>query len=336
MIACESKERYLVRRPRIQTGDCQNKRTGSERAMQIGMIGLGRMGGNMAKRLLRAGHQVVAYDRNEAAAREVMEEGGASAASVQDLAGQLRKPRAAWLMLPAGEITESTFRELLSLFEAGDSIVDGGNANYKDSIRRAETAKESGIHFLDAGTSGGVWGLQEGYSMMVGGEPQAYDRLRTVFESLAPAPDRGVGRVGPPGAGHFVKMVHNGIEYGMMQAIAEGFEIMEGKPELVESLGEVAEIWRHGSVVRSWLMDLAAAALDEDARLEQLDSYVEDSGEGRWTVLESIDLSVPAPVITSALQARFRSRQENPFGGRMLAALRKQFGGHAVRTREDA
>jgi 6-phosphogluconate dehydrogenase len=237
-------------------------------------------------------------------------------------------------MLPSGDVTEAGVDELLGLLSPGDTIIDGGNSNYKDSIRRSENAAGHGVDFLDAGTSGGIWGLQEGYALMVGGDKAAYERLESIFQSLAPAADRGVGRVGPSGAGHFTKMIHNGIEYGMMQAYAEGFEILAAKSELAEDLEQISKIWQHGSVVRSWLLDLAVAALEEDGDLSALTSYVDDSGEGRWTVQESIDLGVPAPVITASLQARFRSRQANPFGGRMLAALRNQFGGHAVHKAE--
>jgi 6-phosphogluconate dehydrogenase len=243
---------------------------------------------------------------------------------------QLNAPRAVWIMLPSGDITEAGIDELLGLMSPGDTIIDGGNSNYKDSIRRSEKAIRYGVDFLDAGTSGGIWGLQEGYALMVGGNKAAYERLEPIFQSLAPAADRGVGRVGPSGAGHFTKMIHNGIEYGMMQAYAEGFEILAAKSELAEDLEQISKIWQHGSVVRSWLLDLAVAALEEDGDLSSLTSHVDDSGEGRWTVQESVDLGVPAPVITASLQARFRSRQANPFGGRMLAALRNQFGGHAV------
>ena len=302
--------------------------------MQLGMIGLGRMGGSMAQRLLESGHHVVAYDRDMAAVQTAAGHGAIAAEGPADLVSRLDAPRAVWIMLPAGDVTEAGVDELLGLLSPGDAIIDGGNANYKDSIRRAEKSAGHGIDFLDAGTSGGIWGLQEGYALMVGGDKAAYERLEPIFQSLAPAADRGVGRVGPSGAGHFVKMIHNGIEYGMMQAYAEGFEIMAARPDLAENLEQISKIWQHGSVVRSWLLDLAVAALEEDGDLSALTSYVDDSGEGRWTVQESIDLGVPAPVITASLQARFRSRQENPFGGRMLAALRNQFGGHAVRKAE--
>ena len=298
--------------------------------MQLGMIGLGRMGGNMAQRLLQSGHQVVAYDRDDGAVQATVGHGATPAASPTDLVSQLNAPRAVWIMLPSGDITEAGIDELLGLMSPGDTIIDGGNSNYKDSIRRSEKAIRYGVDFLDAGTSGGIWGLQEGYALMVGGNKAAYERLEPIFQSLAPGADRGVGRVGPSGAGHFTKMIHNGIEYGMMQAYAEGFEILAAKSELAEDLEQISKIWQHGSVVRSWLLDLAVAALEEDGDLSSLTSHVDDSGEGRWTVQESVDLGVPAPVITASLQARFRSRQANPFGGRMLAALRNQFGGHAV------
>ena len=302
--------------------------------MQLGMIGLGRMGGSMAQRLLQSGHDVVAYDRDRAAVETAAGHGATTADGPADLVSRLDAPRAVWIMLPAGDITEAGVDELLGLLSPGDTIIDGGNANYKDSIRRAEKSSGRGIDYLDAGTSGGIWGLKEGYSLMVGGDKAAYERLEPIFQSLAPAADRGVGRVGPSGAGHFTKMIHNGIEYGMMQAFAEGFEIMAARPDLAEDLEQISKIWQHGSVVRSWLLDLTVAALEEDGDLSALTSYVDDSGEGRWTVQESIDLGVPAPVITASLQARFRSRQDNPFGGRLLAALRNQFGGHAVRKAE--
>jgi len=237
-------------------------------------------------------------------------------------------------MVPAGQPTEDTIDALAPLLSPGDAILDGGNANYKDSMRRGEKLAGQGIDFIDVGTSGGIWGLTEGYSLMVGGDEAAVKCLEPIFHTLAPAPDKGYSRVGPSGAGHFTKMVHNGVEYGLMQAYAEGFELMAAKEEFGLDLPAIAQTWRHGSVVRSWLLDLAADALKEDPKLESLDSYVDDSGEGRWTVDESVELAVPIPVITLALQARFRSRQEQPFGGRLLAALRNQFGGHAVRKSE--
>ena len=300
--------------------------------MEIGMIGLGRMGGNMVQRLLIGGHRVVTYDRSEEAVAASQSQGAAGASSLEDLAACLAPPRAVWVMVPAGQPTEDTIDSLAPFLTTGDSVLDGGNANYKDSIRRGEKLRGLGIDFLDVGTSGGVWGLSEGYSLMIGGDEAAYRRLEPIFRTLAPGEDKGFSHVGPCGAGHFVKMVHNGIEYGMMQAYAEGFEIMEAKKEFGLDLGKIAETWRYGSVVRSWLLDLAAAALEEDPDLSGLQAHVDDSGEGRWTVQESVDLAVPAPVITLALQQRFRSRQDQPFGGRMLAALRNQFGGHAVKS----
>ena len=302
--------------------------------MDIGMIGLGRMGGDMARRLMRGGHRVVVYDSQPQAVQALVDEGADGASSIEELAGQLPSPRVAWVMVPSGEPTESTIDALADALSPEDVIIDGGNSNYKDSVRRAASLAERGLFFMDAGTSGGIWGLEEGYSIMVGGDPEVFRRLEPVFQTLAPGSDRGYGRVGPAGSGHFVKMVHNGIEYGLMQAYAEGFELMRAKEEFGLDLAQIAGIWRHGSVVRSWLLDLTAAALDEDPALETIQAYVEDSGEGRWTVQESVDLNVPTPVISLALQARFRSRQEQPFGARLLAAMRNQFGGHAVRKAE--
>ena len=299
--------------------------------MQLGIVGLGRMGGNMAQRLLRGGHDLVVYDPNPQAVEAQTGAGAVGAASLGELAAKLDAPRAVWSMVPSGDATEATIAALADELEPGDVIIDGGNANYRDTIRRAGTLAERGIALLDAGTSGGVWGLAEGYSLMIGGDRGAVERLEPIFQTLAPGPDRGYGHVGGSGAGHFVKMVHNGIEYGMMQAYAEGFELMAAKEEMGLDLSQIAEIWRYGSVVRSWLLDLTAAALEEDPDLAGLESYVEDSGEGRWTLQESIDLAVPIPVIALSLQARFRSRQESPLGPRLLAAMRNQFGGHAVR-----
>ena len=298
--------------------------------MEIGMVGLGRMGGNMATRLLRGKHRVVVFDPREEAVQGLEGEGAAGARSLQELVQKLTPPRAVWVMVPAGEVTESTVGSLAGLLSPGDTVIDGGNANFKDSIRRAQGLKEDGILFLDAGTSGGIWGLTEGYSLMVGGDAEAFNRLAPIFQTLAPAPDRGCGRVGEAGTGHFVKMVHNAVEYGLMQAYAEGFEILQAKKEMGLDLAQIAEIWRYGSVVRSWLLDLAAEELRADPGLESISGYVEDSGEGRWAVAEAIDLNVPAPVITLSLQQRLRSRQEGPFSDRMLAALRRAFGGHAV------
>ena len=302
--------------------------------MEIGMIGLGRMGGNMVQRLLNGGHRVVTYDRSAEAVVASQSQGAIGVSSIEELVKNLTAPKAVWVMLPIGQPTEDTINSLIPLLSAGDTVLDGGNANYKDSMRRAEKLAEHGIDFMDVGTSGGIWGLVEGYALMIGGKEDVFQRLEPIFQTLAPSKDQGLSHVGPAGAGHFVKMVHNGVEYGLMQAYAEGFEIMEAKKEFDLDLGQIAEGWRYGSVVRSWLLDLAAAALVEDPKLESLEAYVEDSGEGRWTVQESIDLAVPAPVITASVQARFRSRQEGPFGAKMLAALRNQFGGHAVRRTE--
>tara|TARA_B100000949_G_C14233897_1_gene430198 strand:- start:355 stop:1263 length:909 start_codon:yes stop_codon:yes gene_type:complete len=302
--------------------------------MEIGMIGLGRMGGNMVQRLLNGGHRVVTYDRSAEAVVASQSQGAIGVSSIEELVKNLTAPKAVWVMLPIGQPTEDTINSLIPLLSAGDTVLDGGNANYKDSMRRAEKLAEHGIDFMDVGTSGGIWGLVEGYALMIGGKKEVFQRLEPIFQTLAPSKDQGLSHVGPAGAGHFVKMVHNGVEYGLMQAYAEGFEIMEAKKEFDLDLGQIAEGWRYGSVVRSWLLDLAAAALVEDPKLESLEAYVEDSGEGRWTVQESIDLAVPAPVITASVQARFRSRQEGPFGAKMLAALRNQFGGHAVRRTE--
>jgi 6-phosphogluconate dehydrogenase len=302
--------------------------------MRIGMIGLGKMGANMTTRLLRGGHAVVAFDHHADAVARAAQAGATPADSLDALVAALGEggaPRAAWVMVPAGDPTEGTVRELAARLAPGDVIVDGGNSNYKDSARRAAELRGRGIHFVDVGTSGGVWGLAEGYSLMVGGDPAAVERLRPVLETLAPAPDRGWGHVGPSGSGHFVKMVHNGIEYGLMQAYAEGFSILKHKTELGLDLAQVAEIWRVGSVVRSWLLDLTARALAENAAMEGIAPWVSDSGEGRWTVAEAIDLDVPAPVITHALIARLRSRDAESYADRLLAAMRNQFGGHAIR-----
>ena len=299
--------------------------------MEIGMIGLGRMGSNMARRLLDGGHRVVAYDPINEAMEALVAQGASGSASIADLVEKLTPPRAVWLMVPSGEPTESTINNLAAELYQGDVIIDGGNSNYKDSMRRSATLSQKGLIFLDAGTSGGIWGLKEGYCLMVGGDRDTFRRMEPVFQTLAPSPQQGYGYVGPSGAGHFVKMVHNGIEYGLMQAYAEGFELMQAKREFDLNLHQIAEIWRYGSVVRSWLLDLAAAALKEDPKLESIQAYVEDSGEGRWTVQESIELALSMPIITHSLQARFRSRQAQPFGDKLVAALRQKFGGHRVR-----
>jgi 6-phosphogluconate dehydrogenase len=283
------------------------------------MVGLGRMGSGMTKRLEQAGHEVMTYDPKV----------DSTAGSLAELVQQLEPPRHVWMMIPAGPITESTFRELLDLLERDDAVIDGGNSNFRDSQRRAADAAERGIYSLDVGVSGGIWGLREGFALMAGGDEEPIRRLATIFEALAP--HGGFAHVGPSGAGHFVKMVHNGVEYGLMQAYAEGFELMQAS-EFDLDLAAVAELWRHGTVVRSWLLDLLARALDEDPKLERIRGYVEDSGEGRWTVEEAIETAVPLHVITAALYARFASRQDESFAAKVNAALRHQFGGHAVRS----
>jgi 6-phosphogluconate dehydrogenase len=288
--------------------------------MRLGVVGLGRMGGNMVQRLREGGHEVETYARTDPAR---------TVTSLQELVGALEPPRVAWMMIPAGDATERTFEELVGLLEPGDVLVDGGNANFRDSQRRHGIAKENGIRFLDAGVSGGIWGLTEGYCIMVGGDDDAFAVIEPAVKTLAP-PD-GYAHVGAAGAGHFVKMVHNGIEYGMMQSFAEGFEIMSAS-EFDLDLHEVAGIWRYGSVVRSWLLDLLVRALADDPNLDGIRGYVEDSGEGRWTVFEAINENVPAPVITASLFARFASRQDESFAAKVNAALRNQFGGHAVKT----
>ena len=299
--------------------------------MEIGMVGLGRMGSNMVKRLLGGGHRVAVYDPVKETVEAMVGQGAVGATSISDLAQKLAKPCAVWLMVPAGEPTENTVQAVAAELASNDIVIDGGNSYYKDSMRRGATLSEEGIIFLDVGTSGGIWGLSEGYCLMVGGDSEAFRRMEPIFQTLAPTTNTGYAHVGPSGAGHFVKMVHNGIEYGMMQAYAEGFELMQAKREFNLNMAQIAEAWRYGSVVRSWLLDLAAAALQEDPSLESIQAYVEDSGEGRWTVQESIDLAVPIPVISQSLQTRFRSRQDQPFGNKLLAALRKQFGGHQVK-----
>ncbi|NWG15783.1 MAG: decarboxylating 6-phosphogluconate dehydrogenase [Chloroflexi bacterium] len=302
--------------------------------MKLGLIGLGRMGGNMTRRLLQGGHQVVVYDPQPEAVKAAATQGAMPSASITELVGSLEAPRIIWLMVPSGDITESVVIEVAAVLAAGDVVIDGGNSNYKDSIRRGALLEQRGIHFVDVGTSGGIWGLAEGYSMMVGGTEAAIELIRPALETLAPAPDRGWGHVGPTGAGHFVKMVHNGIEYGLMQAYAEGFEIMRAKQEFALDVHQIAEIWRFGSVVRSWLLDLAASALEQDADLSGIKGWVADSGEGRWTVFEAIDQDVPAPVITLSLMMRFASRQQDSYAAKLLAALRNQFGGHAVKREQ--
>jgi 6-phosphogluconate dehydrogenase len=295
------------------------------------MVGLGKMGGNMAARLLEGGHQVFVWDRNPPKIAALKQDGAHGLESLEAAAEQMAPRRAVWVMVPAGDPTEQALERAGSRLEPGDILIDGGNSNYHDTMRRAQAFEKRGLTLVDAGVSGGIWGRTQGYSLMVGGPAEAVEFLRPALETLAPAPDRGWGRVGPSGAGHFVKMVHNGIEYGMMQAYAEGFEILRAKQALGLDLHQVAEIWRYGSVVRSWLLDLTAAALQDDPSLDGIADWVADSGEGRWTVEEAIALDVPAPVISLALWMRFRSRQDPSYGAKLLAAMRQQFGGHAVR-----
>lgn len=296
------------------------------------MIGLGRMGAAMALRLKNGGHRVVGFDGDTAARAHAEQTASLEAAtSLADLISRLYPPRVVWMMVPAGDVVDDLIAELRPLMARDDTLVDGGNSNYKDTMRRAEALTDCGIHYIDCGTSGGIWGSTEGYCLMIGGPMAAVEGLRPLFETLAPGADRGWMRVGPTGAGHFTKMVHNGIEYGLMQAYAEGFSILRHKEEFALDLHGIAEIWRHGSVVRSWLLDLTSAALKDNPSLAGVAPYVADSGEGRWTVSEAIDLDVPAPVITLSLLARLRSREESSFSAKLLAALRHQFGGHAVR-----
>ncbi len=299
--------------------------------MELGMIGLGRMGMNLALRLLAAGHRPVGYDREEDAREAYRAAGGEIAASLPLLVGSLAKPRSLWLMLPQGEAVEMTLQALLPLLDKGDLVIDGGNSHYRDSQRRARQLAERGLDFLDVGTSGGIWGLRDGFCLMVGGERAAYDRIEPLLQSLASGQERGYAYLGPAGAGHFTKMVHNGIEYALMEAYAEGFALLNAKAEFAFDLARVAQTWRFGSVVRSWLLDLAAQALADQPELAGIAPYVEDTGEGRWALAEAIALEVPAPALAAALQTRFRSRQESPFAERLLAALRQQFGGHPVR-----
>ena len=299
--------------------------------MKLGMIGLGRMGANMAQRLMRGGHQLAGFDPKPEARKDLEDQGAESADSLAALVAKLPAPRTVWLMVPAGAITDGALEELLPLLAAGDTVIDGGNSNYKDTLRRASTFADKKIHYIDCGTSGGVWGLAEGFSMMIGGDEAAVERLRPIFETLAPAKDQGWGRVGPVGAGHFTKMIHNGIEYGLMQAYAEGFSILQHKTEFGLDLHHIAEIWRHGSVVRSWLLELTSAALEKNPAMAGIAPYVDDSGEGRWTVAEAIDLDVSAPVITLSLLERLRSRDSDSYSDKLLAAMRNQFGGHAIK-----
>lgn len=296
--------------------------------MELGFVGLGRMGMNMVLRLVANGHRVVAYNRSIEKTREVAAQGAVAASTYQDLVAQLAPPRVIWLMVPAGEATDEQLDALVPLIAAGDLVVDGGNAFYKDSQRRAAALSAHGIHFMDAGTSGGIWGREEGYCLMVGGSDEDYSRILPALESLAPP--QGCARVGPVGAGHFSKMVHNGIEYGMLQAYGEGFEILRAS-KFNYDLQSLAHLWGRGSVVRSWLLELAERAFEEDPGLADIQGFVMDTGEGRWTIQEAIEMGVPAPVITLSLLERFRSRQEQSFSAKVVAALRQQFGGHAVK-----
>jgi len=299
--------------------------------MDLGMVGLGKMGGNMTVRLVHGGHRVVGFARTKSVVDAVVREGAVGASSLADLVRQLTPPRVVWLMIPSGDPVDQTLQQLRPLLTAGDLVVDGGNSYYRDTLRRAQQVSGWGFRYMDVGTSGGIWGLTEGYSMMVGGDPADVERIAPALRTLAPGPDKGWGRVGPVGAGHFVKMVHNGIEYGMMQSYAEGFAVLQGKSAFALDLHQVASIWRYGSVVRSWLLELTEAALAENPTLAGVEPWVEDSGEGRWTVTEALDLNIPAPVITLALQQRLRSREADPFAERLLALMRHGFGGHDVK-----
>jgi 6-phosphogluconate dehydrogenase len=300
--------------------------------MELGMIGLGKMGAFMTERLVRGGHRVVALDRDPAAVRRVVEKGASGADSLEKLIGQLQAPRAIWLMVPAGAPVDQTIDQLTPHLAPGDTIIDGGNSYYKDSLRRANALAPKKINFVDSGTSGGVWGLTEGYSMMVGGDTDVVKRLSPIFQTLAPGPDKGWGRVGPAGAGHYVKMVHNGIEYGIMQAYAEGLDLLRHKQEFHLDLLQITKIWQFGSVIRSWLLDLTVDALSGNPTLDGIEAYVTDSGEGRWTAMEGIELGVPLPALTGALDTRLRSQDPEPFANKLLAMMRHEFGGHAVKT----
>jgi 6-phosphogluconate dehydrogenase len=300
--------------------------------MKLGMVGLGKMGANMTRRLIRGGHEVVVFDIDADSVASLADEGAAPSGSLEDLASQLASPRVVWVMVPSGEVTDSTLAQLKDLLDVGDLVIDGGNSRYTDSVRHGRELGEAGISFLDAGTSGGVWGLDNGYCLMVGGPRESFELAEPVLATLAP--DQGYAPVGETGAGHFTKMVHNGIEYALMQAYGEGFELLH-QSKFDIPIGEVAEVWRHGSVVRSWLLDLLAKALEDDPDLSDLDDYVDDSGEGRWTVETAIEYAIPTPTIAMSLFQRFASRQDASYAGKMISALRREFGGHAVRSIED-
>jgi 6-phosphogluconate dehydrogenase len=300
--------------------------------MELGMIGLGKMGGYMTERLVRGGHRVVGFDRDPATVKGVVDKGAVGADSLDKLISQLKAPRTVWLMVPAGAPVDQTIDLLTPHFEPGDTIIDGGNSYYKDSVRRAAALAQKKMNFVDCGTSGGVWGLTEGYSMMVGGDADVVKRLSPIFQTLAPGPDKGWGRVGPAGSGHFVKMVHNGIEYGIMQAYSEGLDLLRHKKEFELDLLQISKIWQFGSVIRSWLLDLTVDALSKNPTLDGIGAYVTDSGEGRWTVIEGVELGVALPVISGALDVRFRSQDPEPFANKLLAMMRHEFGGHAVKT----
>jgi 6-phosphogluconate dehydrogenase len=300
--------------------------------MELGMIGLGKMGAFMTERLVRGGHRVVGFDRDPAAVARIVEKGAGSADSLEKIIAQLKPPRAVWLMVPSGAPVDQTIEALTPHLAPGDTIIDGGNSNYKDSMRRAAALVPKKLNFVDCGTSGGVWGLTEGYSLMIGGDAEVVKRLAPIFQTLAPGPDKGWGRVGPAGAGHFVKMVHNGIEYGIMQAYSEGLDLFRHKKEFSLDLLQISRIWQFGSVIRSWLLDLTVDALAKNPTLDGVEAFVTDSGEGRWTVIEGVELGVPLPVISGALEARFRSQDPQPFANKLLAMMRHEFGGHAVKT----
>jgi 6-phosphogluconate dehydrogenase len=300
--------------------------------MELGMVGLGKMGAFMTERLVRGGHRVIGFDRDSAAVQRVVDKGAGSADSLEKIISQLKAPRVIWLMVPSGAPVDQTIDALTPHLAPGDTIIDGGNSYYRDSVRRAAALVQKKMNFVDCGTSGGIWGLTEGYSMMVGGDPEVVKRLSPIFETLAPAPNKGWGRVGPAGSGHFVKMVHNGIEYGIMQAYAEGLDLLRHKKEFSLDLLQISEIWQFGSVIRSWLLDLTVDALSKNPQLEGIEAYVTDSGEGRWTVIEGVELGVPVPVISGALDMRFRSQDPEPFANKLLALMRHEFGGHAVKT----